>query len=274
MSLQLFINGVETPLIIEKFPAGETRLRIEDGALSSAPMAHVVFRYEGDQDLFNLLLLADAIRQKWRDARITLHCPYMPYARQDRVCNRGESLSIKVVADLINSMRFEKVTCIDLHSDVSAALIERLEHVSLIAAASQLGEFDKNSVVLVSPDAGANKKVFGYAKHWGFDRVLRADKTRDVRTGAITGTQVFTVNHVGKANFLILDDICDGGRTFVELALALRPYTDGEIWLYVSHGIFSKGLKPFEGVIDRVFVHNLMNTDLAVAAHPLLAKVQ
>ncbi|HCW17254.1 MAG TPA: phosphoribosylpyrophosphate synthetase, partial [Achromobacter sp.] len=41
---------------------------------------------------------------------------------------------------------------------------------------------------------------------------------------------------------LVVDDICDGGRTFLELASALRDTTRQPVYLYVTHGIFSKGL--------------------------------
>jgi ribose-phosphate pyrophosphokinase len=65
--------------------------------------------------------------------------------------------------------------------------------------------------------------------------------------------------HVRDHNFLIVDDICDGGRTFIELAKVLRPLTNGSIFLYVTHGIFSQGLDVFKGVIDHIYTANLFN---------------
>lgn len=43
---------------------------------------------------------------------------------------------------------------------------------------------------------------------------------------------------------LVMDDICDGGATFISLAKEIKAhelYNDQELWLYVTHGIFSKG---------------------------------
>ena len=125
---------------------------------------------------------------------------------------------------------------------------------------------DKEAI-LVSPDAGANKKVFEFAKLHGYKRVVRADKVRDVSTGEILSTQVFS-EHVGNADFLMLDDICDGGRTFIELARELRKLTTGKIFLYVTHGIFSKGGDVFDGFIDQIYTSNLMGEP-----HPLIKEV-
>ena len=50
-----------------------------------------------------------------------------------------------------------------------------------------------------------------------------------------------------------MDDICDGGRTFTGIAKALKNKNAGNIYLAVSHGIFSNGFKKFNGLIDSIF---------------------
>lgn len=59
-----------------------------------------------------------------------------------------------------------------------------------------------------------------------------------------------------------------GTRTFIELAAKLRQLTDGKIYLYVTHGIFSKGAEVFDGLIDGIFTTNLMG-----AKHPLITEI-
>ena len=92
---------------------------------------------------------------------------------------------------------------------------------------------------MVAPDQGAASAP-APARAWPGVPLVHAEKTRDTNTGAITGTLVHS-DHIGARNFLIVDDICDGGRTFIELAKVLRPLTDGQVKLYVTHGIFSQG---------------------------------
>lgn len=258
----LTIDNTKIQLVLDKFPAGEALVKvIGDFNAYNDSEININFNYEHDGEFIQLMMIVDAIR-RLTEKPINLHMPYLPYARQDRVCNTGESFSIKVIANLINSMKFNRVVCKDLHSDVSNALIDNLLHLDLSWCASKL-PFIQNSLttVLVSPDAGANKKVFNYAKAVGYNRVVRADKTRDVSSGQITGTVVYS-DHIGTDDFLVIDDICDGGRTFIELGKELRKLTDGNVYLYVTHGIFSKGIEPLEPYYDEIYVCNMMNKSI------------
>lgn len=279
MSLKLYVSFLPINVRRTVFPAGETCFVIEDekAYIGETPRsAQITMNFESNSDLFDLALLVDATRRLYtQGVDISLHMPYLPYARQDRVCNKGESLSVKVVADFINSLGFVSVICNDIHSAVGAALIDRLSHVDLVNSATSLLRYiDRGDVVLVSPDAGAEKKVFDFAKAYHFPSVVRASKVRNVATGKIEATTLIDVVPDTAKTLLIVDDICDGGRTFIELAKALKA-TFGrgkpEIHLYVTHGIFSAGLDVFNGFIDRIYVHNLMNK--SQKDHPILQQV-
>ena len=91
----------------------------------------------------------------------------------------------------------------------------------------------------MAPDAGARKRVQALAKKLGVADVRYAEKVRDPQTGRITETRV--PDDIPAQPVLVVDDICDGGRTFLELAAALRDKTDQPLYLYVTHGLFSKG---------------------------------
>lgn len=253
MSVKLLGNSLE----ITKFPAGESKVVYKRHNYYDNSKFVFVLDWEGNDDLFNLALAVDALRREEYKPRIHLHMPYIPYARQDRVCNKGESLSIKVVADFINSLKFDLVVVDDAHSDVSLALFDNLEHVDLAACAKATipSSMFANSI-LVSPDAGAMKKVNSLGKLVSCP-VAVATKVRDTVTGAITDTRVDFTGVTDK-DFIIVDDLCEGGYTFTELAKALRPHTTGKIYLYVTHGIFSKGYKVFDNLIDGIYTFNLM----------------
>lgn len=199
-----------------------------------------------------LALVTDAVRRNMRGSDdIHLVMPYVPYAREDRICNPGESFGAKVLCDLINSMKFKSVEIWDAHSDVVPALLNRVTNVHCSEFVKHIATRD---MVLVAPDAGAAKKVSACATAIGAEMVI-GGKKRDTKTGAITGSFVWTED-IGDRDFLIVDDICDGGRTFIELAKLLRHHTTGKIKLYVTHGIFSQGMQVFDGLIDEVFIAN------------------
>jgi ribose-phosphate pyrophosphokinase len=52
-------------------------------------------------------------------------------------------------------------------------------------------------------------------------------------------------------NCVIIDDLCDGGGTFLAIASQIKP---AHITLIVTHGIFSKGFDVFKGTFDEIIV--------------------
>tara|TARA_R110000765_G_scaffold304395_3_gene398398 strand:- start:183 stop:845 length:663 start_codon:yes stop_codon:yes gene_type:complete len=209
------------------------------------------------EDVMKLLMVKDALDQQLNAGLVSLNMPYIPYARQDRVCNFGEAFSLKVFCNLINSCNFETVWVQDPHSDVAPALLNNIA----ITSSSSIVESDRHvwrkyeGATIISPDAGANKKVASLCKVLGKDTFIRADKVRDLSTGQITSTVVYCDDLKGQ-DCLIVDDICDGGRTFIELGKALKAKGAGNVGLYVTHGIFSKGKEVFDNSIDDVYSHN------------------
>lgn len=239
-----------------KFSGGEIQVEIP-GLPEQVNNAQIVARIQSSDDIIQLMLVNDLIRNQncVQEAR-TLVVPYFPYARQDRVMKSTESFSLKPIASMINSMEFGEVTILDPHSDVTPALLDNvkvIEQVDVFARHEMLQfHIVPSNTILVSPDAGAVKKSFKIAQRFGLP-LITATKHRDVSTGEITGTSLNDGISIEDKDLIIVDDICDGGRTFIELAKVLRAYKPRSISLYVTHGIFSKGIDVFQGVIDRVF---------------------
>lgn len=271
--LKLFIGKDPAKVTIFKFPAGESGVSFKWDNLRTRTeptlSCKISLKYEGNEDILNLALLVDAVRRQHPQIEINLDMPYFPYARQDRVCNPGESLSVKVIADIINSLHLTRVYVTDPHSDVLGAVLNNMVQVDVSYSIKRaLTTVCKaQNTKLVSPDAGALKKIYRYAKECGGVDVVRADKSRDTSTGKITGTVVYS-EHLGKTNLLVVDDICDGGGTFVPLAQELRKITDGTVSLFVTHGLFTKGVDIVADVFDNVFVVNNM-----YGPHPKLKEI-
>lgn len=240
------------------FNGGEEHIAIEDNVSEEVLIEASLVN---SRKVMQLLIATDALRRSGCK-KINLFAPYIPYARQDRVCNSGESLSIKVMAGLINSQGYNRVFTLDNHSDVTSALIHKNHEINIANIIMRMTS--ENSVekgtdftryALVSPDAGALKKTYKLSKALGGVPVIECGKKRNVSTGEITATMVYEEKDVVKSfdRLLIVDDICDGGKTFIELAKALKAKKAKSVELYVSHGIFSKGMSVFEGLIDKIY---------------------
>lgn len=243
------------------FPGGEISVKLQPANMEYSPDKPVDFHatITSPSDLLELAFVVDAIDRWFLDMYYskpvskTLHIPYMPYARQDRVCAEGESLSLKVAADFINSLHFNEVVVTDPHSDVTAALLNNVRVMSLVEVfQDRMMPVSKwKDTVLISPDAGASKKVLKLANFLN-TRMVQAEKIRNPLNGQITGTVVHS-NGLGDSPVLVVDDICDGGRTFIELAKPLSETTTGKLNLYVTHGIFSKGLTELLEWYDTIY---------------------
>ena len=80
---------------------------------------------------------------------------------------------------------------------------------------------------------------------------MYCEKQRDPATGKISQTKVLSDDLSGRCA-VITDDICDGGYTFIKIAEQLQAKNVERIVLFATHGIFSKGLDVFDGLIDEV----------------------
>jgi ribose-phosphate pyrophosphokinase len=101
---------------------------------------------------------------------------------------------------------------------------------------------------------GAYKKIFDVAKEFKIDNIVTATKVRDLKTGKILHTEVPTPEMHNDIKYVIVDDICDGGATFLNAAEEIRKYTQASLYLIVSHGIFSAGTKKLLDVFADVYV--------------------
>lgn len=212
-----------------QFGAGESHVRL---LVKPSCDVTLLFHYQGDASVICLLLLTDALRRAGAE-RITLWLPYMPGARQDRVCNDGEALSVRVYAQLLNSQHYYAVRVLDPHSDVTPALLDRCQVIGAIQWMPEVIAGLTGDLLLIAPDAGASKKVHQLA-HRCQRPMLQAEKERDVFSGEILVSKLPQAD-VQDMHCVLVDDICARGRTFLPLARQLRQQGARRITLLVTH---------------------------------------
>jgi ribose-phosphate pyrophosphokinase len=216
-----------------------------------------------------LIICATAALKNLNTPNIHLYVPYFIGGRSDRKFVDGGVNYLKdVISPIINLQGYKSVTVLDPHSDVLEATLDRfkkIDNTRLVKWA--LTDIDntnaaREKIVLVSPDSGALKKVYNVAEKFQIDNIIIANKHRDIKTGKITHTDVPGLdNEPGEKKYVIIDDICDGGRTFIEIAkviLEKRPKSvfGTKIYLIVTHGIFSAGFLDLSKYFDRIYSTN------------------
>lgn len=253
---------------VVKFPGGEVNVNINTGSLQWMDMQarNVKFvalnaRIQSSDDLIAVLQAKDALHRMYANAVIDLFMPYIPYARQDRVCNGGESLSLRVFTDIINAAKFESVTVLDAHSPTAIALLDRCFAWDQFHCFGKIKQ-DWANWTIVAPDMGASKKCEDFARRVGAAGVIYFDKQRELSTGKIKRIQLLGEKPVDQ-KLLVLDDICDGGRTFV----GMLPSLEGNrVDLAVTHGIFSAGVDVLTSAFGHVYTTDSWSVNLDILA--------
>lgn len=238
------------------FAGGEVHLNGKDFFPIKREMDDIIwFPIHDSIDLMELLIYTDAYR-RYHGVTPRVCIPYIPYARQDRVANEGESLSIRVFADIINSQKYPEVIVMDPHSEVCMALLDNVKVIEKVDDAYLRKVIDNyDECVVLAPDAGAYKRLSKVIKDVP---LIYATKQRDTKTGALSNVELHIgdVNILGK-RLLVVDDICDGGGTFLLLRNELREKgISNSLELYITHGIFSKGTDVIKDAYSKVYTTN------------------
>ena len=271
------LDNSDIKYIISKFPDGQQAITIDlenTGFESSEQVVTIKSRLNSFLDLELIICANQALielgikHHSLKLKEISLYVPFFLGARSDRKFLTGQSNYLKtVICPIINSQNFSRVTVLDPHSDVLEACLNNFQKVSNVTFVKEVIKNLEN-ITLVSPDAGALKKIYDVALAVECNDVIVANKLRDLKTGKIIRTDVPGLNsdisftgEVKSKNFVICDDICDGGRTFIEIAKAIRNTRSKEIfndniYLVVTHGIFSAGFEELEKWFTGIYTTN------------------
>lgn len=238
---------VDSPLQPVVFPDGAVHIKGADAPLDYEYQIADARGLSHD-DLFTLSMWADAAIE--RAEAMVLILPYLPGARMDR----GNPLGARNYAEFIKDCVLpDQLITIDPHSNAALGFytdsgendipnvtvfpVERIIRHEIQDATSD--ERDQPYVGVIAPDKGAHDRAAAAARVMGVP-VYTAGKTRDFATGKLSGFHMED-KLPDEGKLLIVDDICDGGGTFIGLAEATGLPKD-RVDLWVTHGIFSKGL--------------------------------
>ena len=264
MKIDVWTTNGQPQIQYSVFPAGEQYVKIIDTNMIKDNLMIFVHIYSADSStLMTSIMLADAIRILNPKATITAKFDYLPYGRQDRDCSEGESFSLNVFYEMLK-LRYDVIETFDLHSDVMRGYINdvnkditKLQFIDKNSNKNLISELLPKDFVVVQPDAGAKDRSNIFAELFNKD-ILVLDKTRTQN-----GITQKIVKYIDAENYVIYDDICDGGGTFIQAYNCIKERNkNAKVYLVVSHGIFSKGLEVlnmFENIIVPLNKFNQLN---------------
>lgn len=248
------------PLLYKQwtFPGGEVGVQLMDTDIKDTDIVTInLIGIPTSDDIFVVANLAEALSHLGGDFTMNLYMPYIPYARQDRHCNPGESLAVYVFMQMIKGIfgMFDNIIVLDPHSWASQSMLYSVTDITVVQQhilAKAVCDTDKYDI-LIAPDKGAAEK----AKKFNHKNLVTLSKSRTSEGIKYDDYEYDTLS----GSVLVVDDICDGGGTFLSLIDMLKR-TQPRITsyaLYVTHGIFSKGVDVLlKAGYNEVFTANNM----------------
>lgn len=230
------------------FPDGEKHLKINE--LDRKDTVEIIFRISNSDDLFLLMQLSDILnRQCITVDRLVI--PYFMTMRCDRLFSFEEAHSLRIVAEVVNSLKAKDVILIEPHSDVLLSLVNN--SIPLYKS-PELGSISNN--IFCFPDKGA------YLRYK--DRIVSdikpiiCSKVRDVSTGNLNGFEITSKGDYKEGmSICVVDDLCDGGGTFIGIGKLLKKELNPKsLTLNITHAIQQKGLERVANIYNEVNITN------------------
>lgn len=232
---------------IKFYPDGMVRIMHEDVPKS---IHRIALRTNQDTAAIEFYAFASLLHAlECRGRLVQAMLPSFPGARQDRLNDSGDYLfSVDFNARLLNGGNGHEFQFIDPHSLALTMLCSG--PAAPLSAAFCINVPKGKYAAVIAPDAGAASRANAVAKKLNVP-CFQAWKKRDISTGALSGFGVEPLTGIQPtAKILIVDDICDGGGTFVGLAGLLKDY-DPHLW--VTHGYFTQGLAELKKHYSHIY---------------------
>lgn len=244
----LYLNGQPVPVTI--FPDHTSQVWKLPESVFQTKNPAILWDYRDESEVMHLFQLLHILQTHKIESILTIK--YLPYARQDKVVSNDSTFALNTFLLLIRNFSFylKKIIVHDPHNPDAFRPGCACEFVYPTAEVAKITR-DECIGIVCYPDKGAVSK---YSKIYDYNYIY-GEKVRDQTTGNITSYQL--VGDPKGKNVLIIDDICDGGMTFKILAKDLLAAGARSVVLFVSHGIFSKGVRTlFDSGISKVFTQD------------------
>jgi ribose-phosphate pyrophosphokinase len=238
-AIAAYLNLPLSKCIVRRFADMEIFVEVQENVRGEDVFVIQSTSAPANDHLMELLIIIDALKRA-SARRITAVLPYFGYARQDRKPGPRTPISAKLVANMIVRAGADRVLTLDLHALQIQGFFD-IPTDNLFAAPVMVNDikqvFDKNNLMVVSPDVGGVVRARGLAKR--IDAPLAIVDKRRERPGDSEVMNV--IGDVAGRTCVMVDDIVDSGGTLVNAAEALLKHGAKLVTAYISHGVLSGG---------------------------------
>lgn len=226
------------------FPDGEVHLELAE--INRKEPVYVRCRITNATELFILMQLGDILERQCVEVT-SLHILYLMGMRCDRLFDINRPFTLGLVADVIDSLKACDVRICEPHSIRSIKMINNASIESWTYFLAMNLSKDNPNLRFVAPDNGAMLR-------YSLDFAVVCEKVRDEATGKLLSFKATPKEDVAGRDLLIVDDLCDGGGTFVGLAPKIREFKPKSLSLLVTHAVQRKGIENVAEAYDKVYI--------------------
>lgn len=240
------IEGAKGTYMSLTFSDGEKYIRVEKETKGTVWV--IASTNPPAENLLELFFLLDALNRQ--STEIHLLIPYFAYARQDRITQKGECLSAKVISDLLKYFRVKKVIVFHIHS----RRIKRYLDYEDLFPLDLISPLARPADIVAAPDKGGIPFAQMVGKKCGLP-VIHIEKKR------ITDERVEVIEVSGEVKgkkVMIVDDMIATGGTIIKATEKLLSEGAKEVEVYATHGIFSGSAreKLEKSPVKQIYVTN------------------
>lgn len=244
------------PMIRKEFADGELYIQIQESVRGCdvhliQPTCHPV-----NTHLMELLIMIDACRRA-SARQITAVIPYYGYARADRKTAGRESITAKLVANLLTQAGASRVVAMDLHSaQIQGYFDLPVDHVyGSPVIVDYIASKQLPDLVVVSPDVGGVARARAFAKRLNDAPLAIIDKRRQTHNVAEV---MNVIGDVRDKTAVLVDDMIDTAGTIAEGARLLRREGARQVYACATHAVFSGPAveRLASGLFEEVIVTN------------------
>ena len=260
----------------KKFPDGERYLRI-NGEIEDEVTVIQSTGYPQDENLMELLFLISNLKDLGAK-KVRVVVPYMGYARQEKRFNDGETISAKIVCQLIESAGADEFITFNIHEDCVLNFFNiPARNISAMPAIAQylktnIFADENEKPLIIAPDKGA----YGFAQE--ISQIIGCDctyltkvrlgpdkvetKIVDVRCDSESENTV-NVDSVKGMHAIIIDDIIATGGTIVNAINILKQYGASSVDVCCVHPILTNNgaTRIYSAGADKIIGTNSLSSD-------------
>ncbi|PZD71429.1 Ribose-phosphate pyrophosphokinase [Acaryochloris thomasi RCC1774] len=248
------------PMVRKQFADGELYVQIQESIRGcDVYLMQPTCRPVNDH-LMELLIMIDACRRA-SARQITAVIPYYGYSRADRKTAGRESITAKLVANLITQAGASRILSMDLHSaQIQGYFDIPVDHVyGSPVLIDYLAQKELPDLVVVSPDVGGVARARAFAKKLDDAPLAIIDKRRQAHNVAEV---MNVVGDVAGKTAVLVDDMIDTGGTITEAARLLREEGARQVYACATHAVFSP--PATQRMVDSVFEEVIVTNTIPV----------